>query len=37
MSHSNVIAKVASVATLGVFALVLMAMVLAPSPSLYAG
>ncbi len=37
MSHSSAIAKIASVASLGIFAATLLAMVLAPAPSLFAG
>jgi len=37
MSHSNAIAKIASVTTLGLFTAALLLMALAPSPSLFAG
>jgi hypothetical protein len=37
MGQTNVIAKVVSVATLGILATALLMMALAPNPSLYAG
>tara|TARA_R110000803_G_scaffold40152_1_gene86579 strand:- start:264 stop:377 length:114 start_codon:yes stop_codon:yes gene_type:complete len=37
MSHSNAIAKIASVTTLGLFTAALLVLALAPSPSLFAG
>ena len=37
MSHSNAIAKIVSVTTLGLFTAALLLMALAPAPSLFAG
>jgi hypothetical protein len=37
MSHSNAIAKIASVTTLGLFTVALLMLALAPAPSLFAG
>lgn len=37
MIHSNAIAKIASVTTLGLFAAALLLVALAPAPSLFAG